>query len=291
MRTRPGGPSTALGWDAGAFPWIFPSLFPPAPTTPAHCGHLHPAPPPSPRPGTGPGWLCPIPWGLVASPSSERLKSPHLAGHVASRWQPRPFPQPWGCSYSSAPSSIEPNPPPPPHPGLQHPSNHSCPPAAPSSATPTAFTLPPARETCPSWVPCPPASPLPPCSMPPLQNLTSVPLCVPLHPRDALPRLCPCSHSLRTEHVALAYFGLQPQKYLQADPVPCPGIPPVLCPLFVLSVPNSAHLQPGPALHNVLLPAQAASPAASSGMQVSRPEQLQGAAETRIANTEKRQKR
>lgn len=112
MRTRPGGPSTALGWDAGAFPWIFPSLFPPAPTTPAHCGHLHPAPPPSPRPGTGPGWLCPIPWGLVASPSSERLKSPHLAGHVASRWQPRPFPQPWGCSYSSAPSSIEPNPPP-----------------------------------------------------------------------------------------------------------------------------------------------------------------------------------
>lgn len=50
MRSRPGSPSTALGWDAGAFPWVFPS-FPPAPAAPARC--LHPAP--SPCPGTGMG--------------------------------------------------------------------------------------------------------------------------------------------------------------------------------------------------------------------------------------------
>lgn len=259
MRTRPGGPGTALGWDAGAFPWIFPSLFPPAPATPARRSRLRPAPPPSPCPGAGPGWFCPVPRGWVASPGSERSKSPRLTGHMASRWQPRPFPELWGCSCSSAPGSIEPKTAPrPPCPRLQCPSNHSCPPAAPGSAPPAAFALPPARETrpdlpisgCPS--PCQPPATL-------LRATATKPDLCPsaslLHPGDALPGVCPCSRSLGTGHAALAYFGLQPQKYLQADPVPCPGVPPVLCPLSVLSVPNSARSQPGPALHNALLPA------------------------------------
>lgn len=87
-RTWPESPSTALGWYASAWPWIFPSLFPPCSVCPAHRSCLSPVPPLSPRPGTGPEWLCPVPPGWVAFPSSKRSKSPCLTGHVASRWQP-----------------------------------------------------------------------------------------------------------------------------------------------------------------------------------------------------------
>lgn len=99
MRTWPESPSTALAWFASARPWISPS-FPPCSVCPAHSSHLSPVPPLSPRPGTGLGWLCPIPQGWVAFPSSKRSKSPCLTGHVASKWQLRHFPELWGCSCS-----------------------------------------------------------------------------------------------------------------------------------------------------------------------------------------------
>lgn len=92
MRTWP---STALAWFASAWPWIFPSL-----SLPAHSSHLSSVPPLSPWPGMGLGWLCPIPQGWVAFPSSKRSKSPCFTGHVASRQQPRCFPELWGCSCS-----------------------------------------------------------------------------------------------------------------------------------------------------------------------------------------------
>lgn len=100
MRTWPESPSTALAWYASAWPWIFPSVFPPCSVCSAHSSHLSPAPPLHPRPGTGLGWLCPIPQGWVAFPRSKRSKSPYLTGHVASKWQPRRFPDLWGYSCS-----------------------------------------------------------------------------------------------------------------------------------------------------------------------------------------------
>lgn len=269
MRTWPGGPGTALGCDAGSFPWIFfLSLSPPPRSL---------QPPPSIHPhhrvlAGAQGWAgsAPSRGDGGASPSSKRLKSLRLVGHMAWRWQPRPFPELWGCSCSSAPGSIEPKPP------LSPPSQAPAPlkPLLPSCSAWLCTCTPLARDTRPAQAPRPPATLLPPCSVPPPQNPTSVPP----RPSSALGMLSPgsalCSRCLGTGHAALADFGLQPQKYLQADPVPSPGVTPVLCPLSVPSVLNAARSQPGPALHDVLLPARAASLAASCGMQASRPEQL-----------------
>lgn len=123
--------------------------------------------------------------------------------------------------------SIEPKPALSPLPkGLQCPSTHSCPPS-PCLHSPANMRNPfrPGHLGLPVPLPasCHPA----PCHLCPSVTL--------LHPGEAFPRLCPCSRSFRTGHTALAYFGLQPQKYLQADPVPYPGTLPLspvcLCPL------------------------------------------------------------
>lgn len=64
MRTRPGGPSTALGWDAGAFPWIFPSLFPPCSDHPCSLRPLPSSPTTESSPGHGAGVALPHPAGI-----------------------------------------------------------------------------------------------------------------------------------------------------------------------------------------------------------------------------------
>lgn len=114
-------------------------------------------------------------------------------------------------------------------------------------------------QTCPSRAPCPLPATL-------LRATTTKPDVCPsaslLCSGDALPGH---SHSPGTGHADLAYFGAAATKIPPSGPSPpscCPS-----CPLSVPSVPNSARSQPGPALHNVLLPARAASPAASHGIQ------------------------
>lgn len=170
MRTRPGSPGTAPGWDASAFPWIFsPSLFPP------FLIRLRPAPPPSPGPGAG--RLCPR--GRVAFPGNERSKSPCLMGHVALRWQPKPLPELCGCSRSSAPNSIEPNPPSIPRP--------------PTSRAPAPLEpLLPSRSAWPCTSRCL-------CSSAGTRNLAR-PVHLGLHVPPCLP--APCHHH-KTRHLSL----------------------------------------------------------------------------------------
>lgn len=253
MRTRPDSPSTAVGWDAHAFPWYFPSLLPPCSAVPASSSPHHQA----------------------ASLGSKKLKSPHLMEHVAPQWQPRPFPKLRGypCSLHPAASSL--NPPSPITPGSSTPQ--------PTPAPPAAFTPQETRPDLPiagSPYPCQPPATL-------LHATTSNPNLCPsaslLCPGacrasglDTLPGLIlGCSHKTTSKQTQ------SPVLVSLLSSVPSPS----------LSVPNSARLQPGPALHNALLPAPAASLAASHGIQASQPERLWGAAETTTVNTKRSPKR
>lgn len=100
MRTRPGNPGTALGWGAHAFPWIFPSLLPPA-----LLSLLHPAPPLS---------------GFSQQREVE-VPTSHGTWHHDGSLSQAP-----GLSLLSTPGSIKPKPPQSHRPWLQHPSTQSC---------------------------------------------------------------------------------------------------------------------------------------------------------------------
>lgn len=60
---------------------------------------LYPAPSLSPGLGTGPAGMGGFSW-------QREVEVPSHVGHGAWRWQPRPFPELWGCSCSSAAGSI-----------------------------------------------------------------------------------------------------------------------------------------------------------------------------------------
>lgn len=97
MRTWP---STALAWFASAWPWIFPSLSPSLLRLP--CSQQPPQCSPTTEPWAwhGAGMALPHPTGMGGSCQQQESKSPWCTGHVASRQQPRHFPELWGCSCS-----------------------------------------------------------------------------------------------------------------------------------------------------------------------------------------------